>query len=52
MPRVALTDGTRIVNNQIYSNHNERAATKAQPYPSFGNGIVAAGEPTTLLKAT
>ncbi|HEX6989562.1 MAG TPA: right-handed parallel beta-helix repeat-containing protein [Bacillota bacterium] len=41
--RLAPQDGTRIVNNLIYSNHNARAPAKALQYPSFGNGIVVAG---------
>lgn len=41
--KLAPQDGTRIVNNLIYSNHNLDAPTKALQYPSFGNGIVVAG---------
>jgi len=31
--KLAPQDGTRVVNNRIYSNHNERAPTKALQYP-------------------
>ncbi|HEY8488122.1 MAG TPA: right-handed parallel beta-helix repeat-containing protein [Thermaerobacter sp.] len=41
--KLAPQDGTRIVHNLIYSNHNLEAPTKALQYPSFGNGIVVAG---------
>lgn len=41
--RLAPQDGTRIVNNDIYSNHNEEAPTFPLQYPSFGNGIVLTG---------
>ena len=41
--RFAPQDGTRIVGNLVYSNHNESAPVKRLQYPTFGSGIILAG---------
>ncbi len=41
--RLAPQDGTWILGNLIYSNHNAQAPVKRLQYPTFGSGIILAG---------
>jgi plastocyanin len=40
---LAPQDGTRIVGNLVYSNHNTQAPAERLSYPTFGSGIILAG---------